>query len=103
MIKNQVTNPQGKAVDAYIEVFTRGGTKSPELEIWTVGGSRLTPYARRKQGWSMSLSQLFKYIYGGKMADLIPKGAIKLLSCIPKQDYAGAVYHVPIVFGEGNV
>jgi len=97
-----VTNPQGKAVDAYIKVYTRGGTKSPELEIWTVEGSRLTPYARHKLGWYMTLSQLFKYIYGGKIGQLVLSSKNTLLSCIPKEDCKGAVFHAPIVLGKGH-
>jgi len=100
----EVTAPDKTIVLVEEIKYTRGGTKSDTLEIWVYNGKRLTPFARRHYGWTMTLNQLFKYVYTEKnqyITSPIPK-TNPFLSLIPKDDIKGSPYHTPVILVIGE-
>lgn len=91
---------KGKQVNCTVEIYTRGGTKSPDLWIVTLEGKRRTPYWQRKNELSPTLNGLFKITYSPYIDKLVYNQ--KPLFFMNKNEPGQLLFSTPVILGLEN-
>lgn len=66
-----------------ILIYSRFGSKSPELWIIVSEGKRITPFEMKVRGYKLTLNSFFKVVYRESIKNLIPHDN-PLFKTIPK-------------------
>lgn len=74
----------GKEVHFTVDVYTRGGSDSPNLWIIKYNGKTYLPFQQRKLGISCTFTGLFKITYGPHIEKLVPIGKSLFVKLFPK-------------------
>lgn len=86
---------EGIKTKGTIEKYTRGGSKSPTLEICIVNGKRYTPYAFSKSNIQITLNGLFSSVYNTNLMEQLINMPNPFLDSIKKDDWVGVPFFIP--------
>ncbi len=72
LVKNVEVLIDGVSTKVDVEIHSRGGSKSPTLDIVRYKRKRITPYQAKCLKLTYTLNTLFKLVYSPKMTTLVP-------------------------------
>lgn len=61
----------GKEVRVTVEEYSRGGKKSPSLDIMIIDGKRYVPYAAKRAKIQINMNGIMKMLYSDSIKTLV--------------------------------